>query len=146
MIKTGKLLSCAIVAALLLFAGAFMVIAADQPPDTVTIKAALWPSPTKPPVQLSHKKHAEEYKIACAECHHKYEGGKNVWKEGDKVDKCMTCHNEPTIEGEKKLSEAQQKLNLKLAFHGNCQECHKKTKKDNPSTKAPVVCTGCHVK
>lgn len=139
----GKSGLCGIVAVLLVLAVAFVVVAADQP-DMATIKAALWPTPTKAPVQLTHKKHADEYKIACADCHHKYEGGKNVWKEGDPVQKCEACHTEPTIQGEKKLPPDQQKLNLKLAFHENCVGCHQKTKKEKPDTKAPVTCTGCH--
>lgn len=145
MIRTGKLISCGIVAVLLVFAASLAVIAAEaQPPDMVTIKAALWPTPTKAPVELTHKKHAEDHKIACADCHHKYEGGKNVWKQGDAVQKCEACHTDPTIQGEKKLPEAQQKLNLKLAFHNNCQECHKAAKQKDANSKAPVVCTGCH--
>jgi len=143
--RGGKLISCGVIAALFVFAAAFVVIAADQQtPEKVTIKAALWATPTKAPVELSHKKHSEEYKIACAECHHKFDGGKNVWKQGDPVQKCEACHTEPTIQGEMKLPPDQQKLNLKLAFHNNCVGCHKKLKTDKPDSKVPVTCTGCH--
>lgn len=132
-------------AGLLVLAAAFAVVAGDtKAPDEVTIKAALWPTPTKAPVPFTHKKHAEEYKIGCGECHHKYEGGKNVWKEGDAVEKCAVCHTEPTIQGEAKLDPEQKKLNLKLAYHSNCQGCHQKLKKDKPDSKAPTTCTGCH--
>lgn len=143
--RGGKITLCGIVAALLVLVAAFAVVAADQNvADMVTIKAALWPTPTKAPVEFSHKKHNEEYKIECAHCHHKFEGGKNVWKQGDAVQKCDACHTEPTIQGENKLPPDQQKLNLKLAFHKDCQGCHQKLKKDKPDTKAPVTCTGCH--
>ncbi|ROQ93318.1 cytochrome c3 family protein [Desulfosoma caldarium] len=131
--------------AVALFVGALMAVAADAP-DVMTMNSTLWPSHTKALVEFAHKKHAEEYKIACTECHHKYEGGQNVWKEGDPVQKCQECHNEPTIKGEKKLPPEQQKLNLKLAFHNNCQGCHKKLKAENPQTTAPTTCVQCHPK
>jgi len=141
----ARWLASGIFAVMLVLAAVFVVVAADQQaPDTITIKDSLWTAHTKAPVTFTHKKHAEEYKIACDECHHKYENGKNVWKQGNPVQKCDACHNEPTIEGEKKLPPDQQKLNLKLAFHGNCQGCHQKLKKEDPNTKAPVTCTGCH--
>jgi hypothetical protein len=143
-IRGKKLISSGLVAVFLVFAAAFVVIAAQEVADVITIKAALWPTPTKAPVELTHKKHAEDYKIACADCHHEYKDGKNVWKEGDHVKKCMECHNEPTITGEKKLPPEQQTLNLKLAYHNNCQGCHQKHKKENPASTAPVTCAGCH--
>jgi Na+-transporting methylmalonyl-CoA/oxaloacetate decarboxylase gamma subunit len=144
----GKWLAFLSVLAFAVCAVGLVVTAADKQevPAEVVIASKLWPQLTKGPVNLSHKKHAEEYKIACSECHHKYENGKNVWKEGDHVQKCQECHNEPTIQMEKKLPPDQQKLNLKLAFHNNCQECHKKFKKDHPESKVPTACAGCHPK
>jgi hypothetical protein len=137
-----------IMVAMFVCTAAWAVSAADkqQAPDTITIQATLWPQVTKGPVTLSHKKHAEEYKAPCTECHHDIKDGKNVWKEGDAVKKCQECHTEPTVQMEKKLPPDQQKLNLKLAFHNNCQECHKKYKKDHADSKAPVTCSGCHPK
>lgn len=142
--KGCKTVFCGIAAALVVLVAAFVTVGAQQAPDNITIKAALWPTPTKAPVELTHKKHAEDYKIACTECHHVMKDGKNVWKQGDPVEKCDKCHNEPTIQGEKKLPPDQQKLNLKIAFHDNCLGCHQKLKKDKPDTKAPVTCTQCH--
>ena len=122
--------------------------AEQEVPDVVVIKAELWKNHTKSPVTLSHKKHSEEYGGKCVECHHVFKDGKNVWKEGDKVQKCMECHNEPTIKGEKKLPKDKQKLNLKLAFHNNCQGCHKKLKKQDKKkyAKIPTTCIKCHPK
>jgi hypothetical protein len=140
--RRGKLVSCGILAVLVVFMATVVVMAQQKAPDTITLKE--WPNPTKAPVQFSHKKHAEEYKDPCNGCHHVYKDGKNVWKEGDPVEKCSKCHTNMVIEGEKKLSPEDQKLNLKLAFHGDCQGCHQKLKKEKPDTKAPVVCTGCH--
>jgi hypothetical protein len=132
-----------IVATAFVLAGVFAVIAADAP-DVIQIQSSLWKELTKGPVEFTHKKHSTDYKGTCTECHHVIKDGKNTWKEGDPVQKCQECHNEPTIQGEKKLSPDQQKVNLKIAFHDNCQGCHKKIKKDKPDTTAPVTCTGCH--
>ena len=116
--------------------------------DVMDIQAKLWSEHTKGPVNFQHKKHAEEYDAKCEDCHHVYENGKNTYKEGDKVQKCMECHNEATIKGEKKLPEDKQKLNLKLAFHNNCQGCHKKLKKKDKKKygKIPTTCIKCHTK
>jgi|OpeIllAssembly_1097287.scaffolds.fasta_scaffold415981_2 hypothetical protein len=121
--------------------------AAQKVADTIQIKSALWPTPTKGPMApFTHKKHAEDYKIACTECHHVMKDGKNVWKQGDAVQKCEACHNEPTITGEMKLPPDKQKLNLKIAFHKNCQGCHQDLKKKDPAkyAKIPVTCAQCH--
>lgn len=142
MTRGGKSVSC-IFAAVFLFSVALLAFAADAP-DTISLKPALWANLTKAPVQLTHKKHAEEYKVACADCHHVYKDGKNTWKQGDAVDKCDKCHTEPTIQGEKKLPPDQQKLNLKLAYHNNCVGCHQKLKKEKADSKAPVTCAQCH--
>ncbi len=136
----------AMVLGILVLFGASLVAVAGDIPDQITMNSSLWPEHTKGLVEFTHKKHAEDYGIACTECHHKYENGKNVWKEGDPVQKCEECHNEPTIKGEKKLPKDQQKLNLKLAFHNNCISCHKKLKKENKQTKAPTTCSKCHPK
>ncbi|NSW85166.1 MAG: cytochrome c3 family protein [Syntrophobacteraceae bacterium] len=142
--RRGKYFTSAVAVVALVFAAALVAIAVDKGPDVMSIKAGLWPTPTKAPVEFTHKKHYEDHKIACADCHHVYKDGKNVWKEGDPVEKCEKCHTEPTIQGEKKLPPDQQKLNLKIAFHDNCQGCHQKLKKENPETKAPVTCAQCH--
>jgi Ni/Co efflux regulator RcnB len=122
--------------------------AEQKAPEVIDIQAKLWSEHTKGPVNFDHKKHQEEYKIKCDQCHHVYKDGKNTWKEGDKVQKCMECHNEPTIKGEKKLPEDKQKLNLKIAFHENCQGCHKEMKKKDKAkyAKIPTTCIKCHTK
>lgn len=145
----GKLVLFGVMTLAVLFAGAYLVVASDcktEPPEVVQIFDSKWEKHTKCPVEFSHHKHATDYKIACTECHHVFENGQNVWKEGDPACPCSSCHTELTIQGEKKLSEEDQKLNLKLAFHNNCQECHKKEKQNNANTTAPVTCNGCHAK
>jgi Ni/Co efflux regulator RcnB len=123
--------------------------AAEQKvPETMVIKSTLWKDHTKENFDFHHKKHQEDYKIKCEECHHVYKDGKNIWKKGDEVKKCQECHNEPTIKGEKKLPKDKQKLNLKIAFHDNCIGCHKKLKKKDKKkyAKIPTTCVKCHPK
>lgn len=97
----------------------------------------------KPPVEFTHEKHSKEHGIACTECHHIYKDGKNVWKEGDKVQPCITCHPADREEA-KKLSEKEgvKILDLKNAFHKNCKDCHVKV--DKEGKKAPTQCKQCH--
>ena len=122
--------------------------AAQEVPAEFEIKSTLWKAHTKSGVKLTHEKHVKEYGAQCTDCHHVIKDGKNVWKEGDHVQKCMECHNEPTIKGEKKLPKDKQKLNLKLAYHGNCQGCHKALKKKDKAKYAniPTTCIKCHPK
>jgi hypothetical protein len=147
----GKRFLTVLAIAVLMCSVAFLGLsgAAEQKvPAVITIKSTLWKDHTKSAVTFDHKKHQEDYKIKCTECHHVYKDGKNVWKEGDKVEKCQKCHNEPTIKGEKKLPKDKQKLNLKLAFHENCQGCHKKLKRKDKAKygKIPTTCIKCHPK
>ena len=88
---------------------------------------------TKSPVEFTHKKHAVDHKIQCTECHHVFKDKKNVWKEGDKVQKCAECHKSP------KQNEGEM-LSLYNAFHKNCRDCHKEAKK------GPTKCDECHPK
>ena len=122
--------------------------AEQKAPETMEIQSKLWKTHTKGPVPFSHKKHSDEYGAKCDDCHHVIKDGKNTWKEGDKVQKCMECHNEPTITGEKKLPKDKQALNLKHADHKNCQGGHKTLKKKDKEKygKIPTTCIKCHTK
>jgi uncharacterized paraquat-inducible protein A len=115
------------------------VYAADKAADTIKIdndKSFFKDGKrTKPAVEFTHLKHEKDHKIACAECHHDYKGGKNVWKQGDKVAKCSSCH---------KAAEEGKKLTLQIAYHKNCQDCHKKLKTEGKKT-IPTLCAQCHV-
>ncbi|SPF40904.1 Cytochrome c, class III [Syntrophobacter sp. SbD1] len=142
--KKRKLVSCLAIAVVFMFSAALLAMAAQQVPETITIKPPIWSTLTKTPVEFSHKKHSAEYKIACDQCHHVIKDGKNIWKEGDEVQKCEKCHTEATTQGEMKLPPDQKKLNLKMAFHNRCQNCHKKVKAEKPESKAPTTCAGCH--
>jgi len=142
--KRRKLVSCLAIAAVFMCSAALLALAAQQAPDVITLKPSIWPSLTKTAVTFSHKKHAEEYKVACDQCHHIYKDGKNTWKQGDEVQACDKCHTDATQQGEMKLPPDQKKLNLKFAFHTNCQPCHKKAKAEKPDSTAPTTCAGCH--
>jgi hypothetical protein len=116
----------------------------EMPPAEILILSPLWKEHTRPGVAFTHENHERKYRVACNECHHIYENGKNVWKKGMPVSKCEVCHNEGTVKGETKLSPDVKKKNLKLAFHGNCQGCHRKLKREDSESKAPTVCSKCH--
>ena len=106
-------------------------------PDDVKIENKGYKKDKKKAVKLSHKKHGEEYKVACTECHHDYQGDKNVWKEGMPVKKCKECHDPNKKQGKTKK--------LQNAYHSNCKDCHKKLVKDGESKDAPFKkCKNCH--
>jgi hypothetical protein len=92
-------------------------------------------SDKKGPVPFNHQAHSEDYGLSCDECHHVYESGKNVWEEGDEVQKCKECHDPKESKGDVKK--------LQLAFHRNCKDCHKESGSDD----APYrKCYACHQK
>jgi len=110
-------------------------LTAADVPDKVKIENEGYASDKKGGVNLDHKKHSVDYKVACTECHHDYKDGKNVWKEGDPVKKCGDCHNPEKKEG--KVDK------LQNAYHKNCKDCHKALE----GKKAPFKkCNDCHEK
>jgi len=111
------------------------LIAADDP-DEVTIQNQGYKKDQKGAVHLSHKKHNTEYQVVCTECHHDYKDGKNIWKEGDPVKKCIECHDPNKSEGKKKR--------LQLAFHTDCKDCHTAEKKAGKKNAPTTKCTDCH--
>ena len=112
-------------------------LTATDVPDDVTIENEGYKKDKKRPVKLSHKKHNADYKVACTECHHDYQDGKNVWKEGNPVKKCSSCHSPLKKVGKTKK--------LQIAYHKNCKDCHKAVAKEGK--KAPFKkCKECHLK
>ncbi|MDQ1333280.1 MAG: hypothetical protein QG552_230 [Thermodesulfobacteriota bacterium] len=120
-----------------LFLSVGILVAADAP-DEVVIENKGYAKDTKGPVKLTHKKHHADYKVACAECHHVIKDGKNVWKEGDKVQKCSACHNPEKKEGNV--------LKLNNAYHNNCKDCHKALEEAGKPTGPFKKCNDCHQK
>ena len=88
-----------------------------------------------------HAKHQE--KIKCGECHHsKTDDGKQVaYKEGQKIEKCATCHTGDMLKGKVKGKTAMQR-----AGHGNCLACHKEEAKKDAAKKNLKKCSTCHPK
>ena len=100
---------------------------------------------------FTHKKHVEEYKAGCGECHHDDKGQPlNNLKEGDDVQNCIECHNKPGErpkgKGAPKLSKSEKLQYHAEAIHMNCKDCHKAYNKKNKTKAAPTTCTKCHPK
>ena len=116
-----------------------LLTAADVP-DEVMIENQGYAKDIKGPVKLSHKKHVEDYKAVCTECHHDYnDKGENMWKEGAPVKKCIECHDPKEKKGKV--------MKLQNAYHRNCKNCHKAYVKDHSESKAPYrKCNDCHGK
>ena len=135
--KKRILLLSTVIISIALFTGVGILIATDCP-DEISIKSDAFTKYKKGAVKLSHKKHNVDYKIACAECHHVYKDGKNVFKEGVPVQKCSECHDALKSKGKVKK--------LMIAYHRNCQVCHKKLAKGGKKTGPTKKCNGCHEK
>lgn len=135
-ILTGIIFACS----LFLCSGA--LIAQDdagEMPEEIVINNEDYRQNRKGPVTFSHQAHAEDYEVACKDCHHDYEDGKNVWEEGDPVNRCSECHDPVSSDGNVKK--------LMLAYHRNCIGCHKKLVKEGTSEEAPYKkCYECHEK
>ncbi|MBN2031837.1 MAG: cytochrome c3 family protein [Deltaproteobacteria bacterium] len=111
------------------------VLIAASIPESIVISNKGYDQDRRGPVNFTHRKHSEEYKVACTECHHEYQEDKNVWKDTDPVRKCVECHDPVGKKGNVDR--------LQNAFHNNCHGCHKEMKgKEAPYRK----CTDCHEK
>ena len=98
-------------------------------------------------IEFTHKKHAEEYKISCGDCHHDKDNKPLDLKYGDDVQQCAECHNLMA----KPKKDKKDIMALENAMHGNCIACHKDVNKKagDPKGKkgpAPVSCNKCHLK
>lgn len=100
-------------------------------------------SSKKPPAVFPHKQHQDS--LTCGECHHDIEDGKQVpYTEGQKIQKCVTCHNSEVLPGKKR---GKNKLDsFKGAAHENCLKCHKDVAKKDPAKKNLKSCKNCHQK
>jgi cytochrome c553 len=126
------------------------IYAGTTVPDVIKMENKAYSAHTKGIVEFSHKKHAEEYKAACGDCHHDKDGKPLTLKAGDNVQSCIECHKTP---GEKpkgkdapKLTDKEELQYHAEALHQNCQGCHKEFKKKNPASEAPTTCVKCHPK
>jgi hypothetical protein len=144
--QANKILLIGILAAILCVAfGPLLVTVAatnaaeeQEFPDEILINNQVYRPDRKGPVYFSHVEHAEGYVDACDSCHHDYKDGKNVWQEGQPVQKCAACHDPQKRDGRVR------KLNI--AYHKNCKGCHRELAGEG-GTQAPYrQCTDCHAK
>ena len=111
----------------------------EEMPEEIVLDNEGFRQNRKGPVTFSHLSHAEDYEVSCKECHHDYEDGKNIWEEGDPVNKCAECHD--PVDNDEEIKK------LMIAYHRNCIGCHKKLVKEGTSEEAPYnKCYQCHEK
>jgi hypothetical protein len=87
----------------------------------------------KPPVWFSHPTH-EARRVPCTQCHHEYQGRRNLWQQGMPVKQCVACHG---------ATPQAQRPDLKNAFHRQCKGCHLKRRQQGQRA-GPVDCLDCH--
>ena len=137
-------------------AGAFMstgIYAGTKVDDVISMENAAYKH-KKAIVKFTHKKHNEEYKVGCGDCHHDENNKPLELKAGDDVKGCIECHKNPGKAPAKddagnKLTDKQKREYHADAIHDNCIECHKADNKKKPADKpgtAPTKCTECHPK
>jgi hypothetical protein len=104
-----------------------------QAPADSLLKIPVAGSSRKPPVKFSHRVH-EARRVACIQCHHDYQGRRNVWHEGQPVAKCQVCHG---------LRPEARRLDVKNAYHRQCKGCHLRLRQQGRQA-GPIECLGCH--
>lgn len=135
------------------------IYAGTEVADVIQMKNPKYEEHTKGIVAFSHKKHIEEYKIGCGDCHHDDKGKPLTdLKMGDDVQSCIECHKIPgDMPGslKKEMREAKasrEEIKAKEleyhaeAIHDNCISCHKEHNKKTKTKDAPQSCTQCHPK
>ncbi len=125
--------------------------AGTVPPDTMQLYDQAFKKHKKGPVAFPHKKHIEEYKLNCGECHHDANHKPlNNLKMTDDVKKCVECHKATKkVRGEKLTKKEKIKKYLEYAMHANCITCHKKFNKKKTGKvrgPAPTSCNKCHAR
>lgn len=127
------------------------IYAGTKVDDVIKMENKAYKKHTKSIMSFSHKKHIEEYKAGCGECHHDDKGKPlDNLKEGDNVQNCIECHKKsgerPKGKGAPKLSKKERLDYHAEAIHYNCKDCHKKFNTKNKTKKAPTTCAKCHPK
>ncbi len=97
-------------------------------------------------VEFPHKKHSQDLKISCGDCHHDKDNKPLTLKAGDPVQRCVECHTK--LKKDKKNKK--DIMVLENAMHGMCVSCHKDVNKKAGNPKgmkgpAPASCGKCHV-
>jgi|LGVF01.1.fsa_nt_gb NAD-dependent SIR2 family protein deacetylase len=120
--------------------------------DMIKMENKAYAKHKKSIVMFSHKKHTEDYKAGCGECHHDADNKPlNDLKMGDDVQNCIECHTKASRpprakKGEAKLSKKEKMTYHAYAIHVNCKDCHKKFNKETGTKAAPTTCAKCHPK
>jgi hypothetical protein len=104
-----------------------------EAPAVSLLKVPSVGSRPKPPVQFSHRVH-EARGVACTQCHHDYQGRRNVWQQGQPVSRCQACHG---------LRPAARRPDVKNAYHRQCKGCHLRLQQQGRQA-GPITCQGCH--
>jgi hypothetical protein len=108
-----------------------------QPDKMVLDSSKVLGQKQRPAVTFPHNHHVE-IGLSCKDCHHFYQGGKNILdesklEEGNQDIRCSACHD-PKSRGI-----------LKQAFHDQCMGCHIRYQKEKKKT-GPRYCGDCHIK
>ena len=119
--------------------------------DVISMKNPLYKVHKKGIVQFTHKKHVEEYLIACGSCHHDETGKPQDLTFHDKPKGCIECHKGTQKPKGEKLGKKEKIIKYHFeALHANCIGCHKDSNKKKGDAKgkgpAPTSCTNCHPK
>jgi hypothetical protein len=119
--------------------------------DVVKMENKAYAKHSKGIVTFTHKKHNEEYKNDCGECHHDANGKPCTGlKLGDEVKNCIECHSNPGTapkgKDAPKLSKEEKIAYHAEAIHANCVGCHKDANKASGTKAAPTSCATCHPK
>ena len=132
----------------ILVAGIGGLYAGTEVADVFKMETKAYKKHKKGIVEFSHKKHNEEYKAGCGECHHNEKGEPlNDLKMGNNVDKCITCHKNTDEKPKGKKLTKEEKLQYHHeAMHANCRVCHKAHNKKMKTKAAPTACSKCHPK
>jgi hypothetical protein len=106
--------------------------------DVIVLDNSDYETDRRGPVRFTHKRHAMDYGINCWDCHHHYEGARNVWRPWEMTLRCSDCHEAEPFDEEA--------VGLEKAFHVNCQGCHEAMAKEGEKTGPYRGCFGCHEK
>ena len=135
--RVGRLAFVMLLSPLFLAAGSPEAADEQEPPDEIEISNEGYRTDRKGPVPFDHLTHAEDYDAECADCHHDYQDGENVWEEGARVEGCSACHSPLEDQGNAKK--------LRTAFHLNCKGCHRTLLREGVTEDAPFKsCYHCH--
>lgn len=131
--------------------GVFAVVAIAAVSDVIVMKSPGYSEHTRNLVEFTHKKHIDDYKISCGDCHHDSKGKPlNDIKLDSKVEKCIDCHKTPgqSPRGKEapKLTRVERLEYHADAMHFNCIDCHRDHNKAQNTKAAPTTCTACHAK